>query len=114
MYNILEDFEEYKLDTYTDAATFYQYYVNKYKTHITPEDVNNCYKLTTLKHLSDYARIPNPCPVTGNQGAITTDHIPTEESPSEFPASKDKMNMKTHKDSVLYLLRKVHQGLVLH
>ena len=84
MYNISEDFEEYKLYTYTESvfATFYQYYVNKYKTHITPEDVNNCYKLTTLKNLSDYAKIPNPCPATGNQGAITTDDIPTEVSPS--------------------------------
>ena len=36
----------------------------------------------TLKNLSDYAKIPNPCPATGNQGAITQDDIPTEVSPS--------------------------------
>lgn len=84
MYNISEDFEEYELYTHNDgAATFFQYYVNKYKTHITPEDVNTCYKLTTLKNLSDYAKIPNPCPVTGHQGAlILGDDKPTKESPS--------------------------------
>ena len=84
MYNISEDFEEYKFYSYTESvfATFAYYYVNKYKTHIIPEDVNNCYKLTTLKNLSDYAKIPNPCPITGNQGAITQDDIPTEVSPS--------------------------------
>ena len=84
MYSVSEDFEEYEFYSYTESvfATFAYYYVNKYKTHITPEDVNNCYKLTTLKNLSDYAKIPNPCPSTGNQGAVTQDDIPTEVSPS--------------------------------
>ena len=84
MYNISEDYEDYAIYTYNDcAATFYQYYVNKYRTCITPEDVNNCYKLTTLKNLSDYAKIPNPCPVTGHQGTlINGDDKPTKESPS--------------------------------
>ena len=83
MYNISEDFEEYEIYSHFDgAATFFQYYVNKYKTHITPEDINNCYELTNSKYLSDYSKIPNPCPITGHKGGITTDDIPTKVSPS--------------------------------
>lgn len=84
MYNISEDFEEYDCSGYSDgAATFWQYYVNKYKTSIRFEDINNCYELTTLQQLSDYKKIPNPCPTTGRQGVISLhgDDV-TEVSPS--------------------------------
>ena len=47
-----------------------------------PEDINNCYELTTLKQLSDYKKIPNPCPTTGNQGGLSLNDEPTEVSPS--------------------------------
>ena len=85
MYSVSEDFEEYEFYSYTESvfATFAHYYINKYKTHITPEDVNTCYKLTTLKNLSDYAKIPNACPYTGHRGSMASNqHIPTKISPS--------------------------------
>lgn len=97
MYNISEDFEEYDITGHFDgAATFWQYYVNKYKTCIMSEDINNCYELTTLKYLSDYSKIPNPCPTTGNQGGISLNDRSNEVSPSFSSWHISDLSYKNH------------------
>lgn len=99
MYDVSEAFEEYDCSGYWDgAASFYQYYVNKYTTSITAQDINNSYKLESAIDISkDYKKIPNPCPITGRQGHIRLgEDIPNEVSPTYSLWRVSDLSSTTH------------------